>query len=79
MKKYADILDRVMSLRGIANGDDRGRVRAVMNGGAIGVQAVLNWEQPGQGPGSGKGASGGLGVDRQLQPSELAPTIGESF
>lgn len=63
--EYGDILDRVQSLRGAINLNDRARIRAVMNGGGLGVQAVLNWSgnKPAQGPGSGKGADGGLGAD----------------
>ncbi len=60
------VLDRANILKGMANISDRARIRAIMNGGALGVQSVLNWGggTPYQGPGSGKGPdSTGLGVD----------------
>jgi len=63
MKTVAEIIDRATVLQNLGNVKDRARIRAVMNGGALGVQSVLNYEQPMQGPGSGKGASTGLGVD----------------
>ena len=63
MRDYAHIVDRVAALRGLVNVTDRSRIRSVMNGGAQGVQAVLNWDTPAAGPGSGKGESSGLGVD----------------
>ena len=64
MKDYAHIVNRATALKGQVNVRDRERIRAVMNGGALGVQAVLNYDQaPMHGPGSGKGASTSLGVD----------------
>ena len=69
---YADIIDRTEVLKGLHNTSDRARIRAVMNGGALGVQSVLNWDQgtPYQGRGSGKGPdSSGLGVD--LPPANI--------
>jgi hypothetical protein len=57
------IIDRVSVLRSLGDQADRARIRAVMNGGALGVQAVLNGERPMHGPGSGKGPSTDLGVD----------------
>jgi len=59
------VLDRANVLKGLHSSSDRARIRAVMNGGAQGVHAVLQWEggTPYQGPGSGKGADGSLGVD----------------
>ena len=59
------VLDRANVLKGLHSTSDRARIRAVMNGGAQGVHAVLQWEggTPYQGPGSGKGADGSLGVD----------------
>ena len=61
-----DVLDRAQILKGQHDSSDRQRIRAVMNGGALGVQSVLNWGGSGtpfQGAGSGKGADSGLGVD----------------
>jgi hypothetical protein len=65
MKSYGDMIDRVQALRASGNINDRARIRAVMNGGALGVKAVLNWglDTPKQGVGSGKGADNDLGVD----------------
>jgi len=64
MKSYGEIHDKVQALKGLANVRDRNRIRAVMNGGAAGVQAVLNHGgTPNHGPGSGKGADSDLGVD----------------
>ena len=66
MKSVEHIRDRAHVLKGLHSTADRQRIRAVMNGGAAGVQSVLNWDQgtPKNGPGSGKGAdSTGLGVD----------------
>ena len=64
---YGDIMDRVSSLRSTVNVMDRSRIRAVMNGGALGVKAVLNWNGgtvgPQHGAGSGHGADTNLGVD----------------
>ena len=37
------VYDRSTTLRGLVNLSDRQRIRAVMDGGAEGVQAVLNW------------------------------------
>ena len=63
MKSAEHIIDRANILKGMSNGQDRARIRAVMNGGATGVQAVLSGGTPFQGPGSGKGADSNLGVD----------------
>jgi len=63
MKDYQTIVQRARTLKGLANVKDRSRIRSVMNGGAAGVQAVLNHGVPYQGPGSGKGADTSLGVD----------------
>ena len=66
MRSVGHIIERALILQGMHSPSDRARIRAVMNGGALGVQSVLNWDQgtPFQGPGSGKGAdTGGLGVD----------------
>ena len=52
-----DVLDRANVLKGLHNSADRNRIRSVMNGGVLGVQAVLNsGGTPQQGPGSGHGA-----------------------
>ena len=61
--QVSDILDRANILKGLHNAGDRTRIRSVMNGGAMGVQAVLNGGTPYQGPGSGKGADSSLGID----------------
>jgi len=63
MKTVADILERAEILKGMNQAQDRARIRAVMNGGALGVHAVLNGGVPFQGPGSGKGADTNLGTD----------------
>jgi len=65
MKDLGHLLDRIAVLRGSANVQDRQRIRAVMNGGAQGVQAVLSYQgnSPQHGPGSGHGADSKLGVD----------------
>jgi len=63
MKDYSEVMDKARMLKGMGNPRDRERIRAVMNGGAEGVQAVLNHGTPFQGPGSGKGADSNLGVD----------------
>jgi len=63
MKDTDYVLDRVRTLKGMNQSSDRERIRSVMNGGAAGVQAVLNGGVPMQGPGSGKGADSNLGVD----------------
>ena len=66
MRDAAHVLDRAQILKSSFEQSDRARIRAIMNGGAAGVQAVLNHGSgvPFQGPGSGKGAdSSGLGVD----------------
>lgn len=65
MKSVADVIERAEILKGMNDEDDRARIRAVMNGGALGVQSVLNWSggYPKNGPGSGKGADSGLGLD----------------
>ena len=48
-----DILDRAGVLKELHASQDRNRIRAVMNGGALGVQSVLNYGgTPYQGPGS---------------------------
>ncbi len=58
------IIDRAGILKELHKNQDRNRIRAVMNGGAEGVQSVLNYGGvPFQGPGSGKGADAALGVD----------------
>ena len=63
----ASVIDRATILKSSFDLTDRARVRAVMNGGALGVQAVLNGssfgDKPAHGPGSGRGADSGLGVD----------------
>ena len=64
--QYEEIYERSVSLKGLHSESDRGRIRAVMNGGALGVQSVLNYQSgvPYSGPGSGKGNdSSSLGVD----------------
>jgi len=65
LKDVQHLLDRIAALRGAANVSDRARIRAVMNGGALGVQAVLSYSgnSPQHGPGSGHGADSKLGVD----------------
>jgi len=65
MMGYGDVMDKVNALKSTASLDDRARIRAVMNGGAVGVQAVLSYQGgvPNQGPGSGKGPHTDLGVD----------------
>jgi len=65
MKSTEHIIERSSILKGMHNLTDRSRIRAVMNGGALGVQAVLNHGAgtPYQGAGSGKGADSSLGVD----------------
>ena len=62
---YETIYDKAMMLKGLGNVGDRRRIRDVLNGGAAGVQAVLNHDSgtPYQGPGSGKGPDSNLGVD----------------
>jgi hypothetical protein len=45
--QYRDLRSRVDSLRNQYSEYDRRRIRAVMNGGAKGVQAVLDWGQEG--------------------------------
>ena len=65
----ADVLDRANVLRGMADISDRARIRAVMNGGGLGVQAVLNYEDAtansyGHSTGKrGRNVDRGLGVD----------------
>ena len=51
------VLDRANILKGMANISDRARIRAIMNGGALGMQSVRNWGggTPHPGPGSCKG------------------------
>ena len=51
------VIERSSSLRNLADQSDRMRIRAVMDGGADGVQAVLNWGQ------TGKYNGADLGVD----------------
>jgi len=68
MMDAIDVIDRAQILKGMHSTDDRQRIRAVMNGGAEGVQAVLARGGPGapirtQGPGTGKGADTSLGID----------------
>jgi hypothetical protein len=64
LKDYGDIIERVEALRSMSNMDDRSRVRAVLNGGALGVKAVMSWGYaPKHGRGSGTGADSDLGVD----------------
>ena len=68
MQDLGHVLDRVAALKGEVNVMDRSRIRAVMNGGAAGVQAVFNGGvggNPAHGPGSGRGRDGvgALGVD----------------
>ena len=54
----AEVIDRALVLKGLHQTADRHRIRSVMNGGVIGVQAVLNHGGgiPQQGRGSGHGA-----------------------
>ena len=61
---FADVVERVGALKSAAEGDDRDRIRAILDGGASGVQAVLTGGMgvPYQGAGSGKGPSS-FGVD----------------
>ena len=40
---YAEISERIDALRNLHQNSDRERIRAVMNGGAAGIQAVLAW------------------------------------
>jgi hypothetical protein len=68
MKSIQDIVERAEVLKKMASGGDRERIRAVMNGGALGVQAVLKYGGPGtpvqqSGAGTGQGSDSGLGVD----------------
>jgi hypothetical protein len=53
-----EVVERADILKGLHNVSDRKRIRSVMNGGAVGVQAVLNGSggTPQQGRGSGHGA-----------------------
>ena len=62
---FADIVDRVSLLKSSADISERGRIRAILDGGALGVQAVLNGGMgiPYGGPGSGKGNDSSMGVD----------------
>ena len=60
MLDYADVLDHAYVLKSHANIEDRRRIRDVMNGGAAGVQAVLNHNLPKTG---GPSSPTGLGVD----------------
>ena len=64
MKDFDAVLERSDILHSSGNTKDRERIRAVMNGGGLGVHAVLNWYdgQPYQGSGSGAGPDS-LGVD----------------
>ena len=61
---FAEVHGRVSALKGAAQNDDRHRIRAILDGGAAGVQAVLTggMGQPYQGRGSGKGPDS-FGVD----------------
>lgn len=43
MREFRELRDRIDSLRNQYSQHDRRRIRAVMNGGAQGVQAVLDW------------------------------------
>jgi hypothetical protein len=65
MKDIETVLGRVAALKSMVNVVDRSRIRAVMNGGAAGVQAIFNGGAPAHGPGSGRGADslGTLGLD----------------
>ena len=65
MKTVEEVLDRAQILKELHAAQDRNRIRAVMNGGALGVQSILNYQggTPYQGPGSGKGPDSSLGVD----------------
>lgn len=47
MKDYVEVRERIDSLRKQHNVYDRRRIRAVMNGGADGVQAILGWGKEG--------------------------------
>lgn len=62
---FADIVDRVTMLKSAVDTSERSRIRAILDGGAMGVQAVLNGGMgvPNHGPGSGKGADTSMGVD----------------
>ena len=63
---FGDLVDKVSMLKSAIDTSERQRIRAILDGGALGVQAVLNGGQgvPNMGPGSGKGPdSTGLGVD----------------
>ena len=67
-KDFDEVLERSLVLIGSADRTDRQRIRAVMNGGAAGVQAVFagQYERPAHGPGSGHGSDpvkAGLGMD----------------
>jgi len=48
--QYGDITVRIDTIRNLHQNSDRDRIRAVMNGGAAGIQAVLAWDDghPGQ-------------------------------
>ncbi len=68
MLDVQEVMDRSKILKGLHSADDRSRIRAVMNGGAEGVQAVLARGGPGapirtQGRGTGKGSDTSLGID----------------
>jgi len=68
MKTVDEIIERATVLKKMADDSDRQRIRAVMNGGAKGVQAVLRRGGPGSplrqsGSGTGKGSDPGFGVD----------------
>ena len=60
MMDFQDVLDHATVLKSNANLADRRRIRDVMNGGAAGVQAVLNHNLPKTG---GPSSPTGLGVD----------------
>lgn len=55
---YEYLRERIDALRNQHDSLDRRRIRAIMNGGAAGVQAVLAWDEKGP-----TGSTEGLGVD----------------
>lgn len=64
MKDYEGVLDRASFLKAAFIDSDRDRIRAVMNGGALGVQAVLNGKSFGQnGTRNDRSDDSGIGVD----------------
>jgi len=65
---YADIADRVAILKHNTNTDDRVRIRATLDGGPAGVQAVLSWgrdvpQQSGGYPDPKSSGRGGIPID----------------